>query len=101
MLEPDDDESYSRTNIVPLRGIVLSEIAQLLELQSIDAKIVELSFQVKRFDAHRKELEGKIAEARAAVGETRADLKQLEHDSRMMNLDVDELDANIRDYQVR
>lgn len=80
---------------------MLSEIAQLLELQSIDAKIVELSFQVKRFDAHRKELEAKIAEARATVEETRAALKQFEHESRMMNLDVDELDANIRDYQVR
>lgn len=78
-----------------------NEIAQLLELQSIDQQLTEASERIKRLHVDRTRLEAKIVEADQAFAEQKESLKQLEHDSLMKNLEVDELDANIREYQHR
>jgi predicted nucleic acid-binding Zn-ribbon protein len=80
---------------------VSEEIAQLLELQSIDQRLTEASERIKRLKRERERLEGKVIEANQALAQQKEDLKQLEHDSLMKNLEVDELDANIRGYQHR
>ncbi|MBU0596087.1 hypothetical protein KJ567_05345, partial [Candidatus Bipolaricaulota bacterium] len=72
------------------------EISQLLELQSMDLKLTELSFQVKRHATHRQGVEQKIADEQAALARKKEQQAALEHESRMRNLDVDELDENIR-----
>jgi len=80
---------------------VANEIAQLLELQSIDQQLTEASERIKRLQRDRARLEAKIVEADQAFAEQKESLKQLEHDSLMKNLKVDELDASIREYQHR
>jgi len=80
---------------------VSNEIAQLLELQSIDQCLTEASERIKRLQRDRARLEEKVVEANRAFAQQKEDLKQLEHDSLMKNLKVDELDANIRGYQHR
>jgi predicted nucleic acid-binding Zn-ribbon protein len=67
----------------------------------MDLKLTELSFQIKRHIAHRQTLEQKIEEVRAELEQTKQAHAELERDSRMRNLDVDELDQNIRTYQNR
>ena len=78
-----------------------AEIRQLLELQSMDLKLTELHFQVKRHTAHCHSVEQKIADEEAEFDRLKEAHAELEHESRMRNLDVDELDANIRTYQKR
>ena len=78
-----------------------NEIAQLLELQSIDQQATEAAERIKRLNRDRVRLEEKIVEANQAFAEQKENLKQVEHDSLMRNLKVDELDANIRNYQHR
>ena len=78
-----------------------NEIAQLLELQSIDQQVTEASERIKRLQRDRARLEEKIVEANQAFANQKDALKQIEHDSLMRNLKVDELDANIRIYQHR
>jgi predicted nucleic acid-binding Zn-ribbon protein len=80
---------------------VANEIAQLLELQSIDQQVTEASERIKRLNRDRARLEEKIVEANQAFAQLKENLKQVEHDSLMRNLKVDELDANIRNYQHR
>jgi uncharacterized protein len=80
---------------------VSNEIAQLLEIQCIDQRLVEASEHIKRLNRDRARLEEKVVEADQAFAAQQQDLKQLEHDSLMLNLHVDELDNNIRDYQHR
>ena len=78
-----------------------NEIAQLLELQSIDQRLTEASERIKRLQRDRARFEAKAVEANQAFAQKTEDLKQLEHDSLMKNLEVDELDSNIRKYQHR
>jgi predicted nucleic acid-binding Zn-ribbon protein len=82
-------------------GTVLAELTQLLELQTIDGQLHERSARIDRLGIQRKGIEERIASAEADVVRLREQLAQLEHDSRMRNLEVDELDANIRQYQER
>ncbi|MFC2079319.1 zinc ribbon domain-containing protein [Candidatus Bipolaricaulota bacterium] len=78
-----------------------NDIAQLLELQSIDQRLIEASERIKRLQRERERLEEKVEQANQAFAQQNEDLKQLEHDSLMKNLEVDELDASIRKYQHR
>jgi len=87
--------------IESIRGTVSNEIAQLLELQLIDQRLTEASERIKRLQRDRARLEDKVIAANQAFAQLKEDLKQLEHDSLMKNLEVDELDANIRKYQHR
>jgi len=80
---------------------VLAELTQLLELQAIDVQLHEASLQIERLLSQRKQTEERIAEAKLSIQQLRDQLAQLQHDSRMKNLAVDELDANIRQYRTR
>ena len=77
------------------------EIAQLLELQSIDHRLTEASERIKRLQRERARFEDKVVKSKQVFANQKEDLKQLEHESLMKNLEVDELDANIRKYQHR
>jgi predicted nucleic acid-binding Zn-ribbon protein len=81
--------------------IVLSEIKQLLDLQQIDEKLQELDSHIRHLQGHCAQLEEKAEQERVRVGALKEQLRQLEHDSRMRTLQVDELDQNIRAYQKR
>ena len=78
-----------------------NEIEQLLQLQSIDQSMTEASERIKRLQRERARLEDKVQSAIQEYAEQKEDLKHLEHRSLMKNLEVDELDANIRQYQHR
>ena len=78
-----------------------NEITQLLELQSIDQQITEASERIKRLQRDCSRSENKIVEANQAFADQKEALRQIEHNSLMQNLTVDELDANIRNYQHR
>jgi len=80
---------------------VLAEITQLLDLQTIDVQMHELAVQTDRLRAQTAQIEVRIAAEESEVLRLREHLSQLEHDSRMKNLEVDELDMNIRRYQDR
>jgi predicted nucleic acid-binding Zn-ribbon protein len=80
---------------------VLPEITQLLDLQLTDGQLHEMSVQIERLRAQQKQNEQRIAAEESTVDRLREQLSQLEHDSRMKNLEVDELDMNIRRYQDR
>ena len=80
---------------------MLAEITQLLELQATDGRLHEFSIQIDRLRAQQKQTEARIAKEASAVDQLRERLSQLEHESRMKNLEVDELDVNIRQYQER
>jgi len=80
---------------------VLAEITQLLDLQSIDGQLHALSVQIDRLCAQRVQTEERIVAEESAVERLRDHLTALEHESRMKNLEVDELDMNIRQYQER
>ena len=67
----------------------------------MDLKLTELSFQIERHAAHRKTIEQKIADERAKLEERKEAHADLERESRKRNLDVDELDENIRGYRKR
>jgi len=80
---------------------VLAEIIQLLDLQTTDGRLRELSVQSDRLRVQQKQTEQRIAAEESNVDRLRERLSQLEHESRMKNLGVDELDMNIRRYQER
>lgn len=80
---------------------VLQNTKQLLELQGVDVKIQELVAHLERQAAHRRQLEARIAQERAAATAARDAFQKLELDSRARNLEVDELDMRIRAYQER
>jgi predicted nucleic acid-binding Zn-ribbon protein len=80
---------------------VLPEITQLLDLQITDGQLHELSVQIERLRAQQKQNEQRIVAEESTVDRLRERLSQLEHESRMKNLEVDELDMNIRRYQDR
>ena len=78
-----------------------NEITQLLELQTIDQQITEASERIKRLQRDCSRSEDKIVVANQAFADQKEALRQIEHNSLMQNLTVDELDANIRNYQHR
>jgi len=80
---------------------VANEIAQLLQLQSIDQQETEAIERIKRLERDRARIEEKIVEAEQAFAQQKDDLRKFEHESLMSNLKVDELDENIRNYQHR
>ncbi len=80
---------------------VLQNTKQLLELQGVDVKIQELVAHLERQAAHRRQLEARIVQERAAAAAARDAFQKLELDSRAQNLEVDELDMRIRAYQDR
>jgi len=80
---------------------VLAEIKQLLALQGIDEKLADLEAHLGSLDSQRRRLEERIESERGSVESLRQRLAQLERDSRLKNLEVDELDASIREYQGR
>ena len=80
---------------------MLAEIKQLLALQDVDGQIADVESRLARLQRERKRFDEQIEAARAAFAAVQADLAKMEHDSRMLNLEVDELDMQIRDYQKR
>ncbi len=80
---------------------MLAEITLLLDLQATDVQLHELSVRIERLRAQRKQAEERIVDEESTVGRLRERLSELEHESRMKNLEVDELDTNIRRYQER
>ncbi|MEW5827040.1 MAG: C4-type zinc ribbon domain-containing protein [Candidatus Bipolaricaulota bacterium] len=80
---------------------MLGEISRLLGLQRADEALVEARSHTDRLRAQRRAIEKKIDSERAAVAALREELQRLERDSKMRNLEVDELDAHIRGYQKR
>lgn len=80
---------------------MLAEIRQLLELQRIDDRIVDATARLARLENECRRLEARINEKQTVLQSSRDALSQLRHDSRMKNLEVDELDMQIREYQKR
>jgi predicted nucleic acid-binding Zn-ribbon protein len=80
---------------------VLPEIKQLLELQAIDERLADAAARVARLDREIERLHALIEDERASAAATQTALHQLHHDSRMKNLEVDDLDSQIRGYQKR
>ncbi len=78
-----------------------NDIEQLLRMQAIDHQLTESFERVKRLQRDRERLEKKGVEADRAVAEQERELQIAEHESLMLNLQVDELDAQIRQYQHR
>ncbi len=77
------------------------EITLLLVLQGKDQKQADLQSQVKRLEAQKAQVERTLQDERAVVDQLRQNLMELEHTSRLRNLEVDDLDAQIRSYQKR
>jgi predicted nucleic acid-binding Zn-ribbon protein len=80
---------------------VLAEIRQLIDLQTTDGQLREFTVRIERLRAQQKQIKQRIAAETSQIERHREHLSELEHDSRMKNLEVDELDMNIRDYQQR
>ena len=80
---------------------MLAEITRLLDLQTIDGRLHELSVQIERLRNQQRQIQERITAEKSSVTRLREQLSELEHDSRMKNLEVDELDMNIRRYQER
>jgi len=80
---------------------VLAEIKQLLELQGIDERIADVEARLARLKREQGRHVGQIEEERKTCKAVEQALSQMEHDSRMLNLGVDELDMQIREYQKR
>jgi len=80
---------------------MLSEIEQLLTIQELDARLEDLAAQLERLAAQRSALEKKQLGEEQSVTDAHDQLRHLEHESRMRTLEVDELDAQIREYQKR
>ena len=80
---------------------MLAEIEQLLALQEIDGELADLKAHLESLGSQRKRVEERIESERGSVESLRQRLAELERDSRLKNLEVDELDASIREYQSR
>ena len=80
---------------------MLAEIEQLLALQGIDGKLADLKVHLESLVVQRRRVEERIEAERAAVESLRKRLADLERNSRLKNLEVDELDGSIRAYQDR
>lgn len=77
------------------------EITLLIKLQEKDRRCADLLVQVEHLKVQKAQVERKIEQERFSVAELRQQLKQLEHDSRLKNLEVDDLDMQIREYRKR
>lgn len=75
------------------------EITLLLALQGKDRQYADLVAQMKRLESQNVQLEQTQRDEQEAVEKLRQNLKQLEHTSRLRNLEVDDLDMQIRNYQ--
>ena len=80
-------------------GGLNNEISVLLSLQEKDAQQAKLAAQIERFHTQKKQVDQQLQEEHDALDQLRGQLEQLEHDSRLKNLEVDDLDMQIRDYQ--
>jgi len=76
-------------------------ISVLLELQEADRRAAVLAHTAKRLQSQDANLQTKIAQERERVEHLQEDLATLERNSRSRNLEVDDLDAQIRDYKKR
>jgi uncharacterized protein len=76
-------------------------IAQLLELQQMDNKCDDLRARIADIRAQKLQISVRIERERDAVEILVRELEELRHKSRMMNLQVDEIDMQIREYQHR
>ena len=74
-------------------------ITQLIELQQIDHERGDLASRIKGLDAQKEQLRRRAEQERSTVNKLQEHLEQLQHNSRMMNLEVDNLDVQIRDYR--
>ncbi|NIA03577.1 MAG: hypothetical protein GWP12_03490, partial [Nitrospirae bacterium] len=74
-------------------------ITQLIELQQIDHQRGDLASRIKGLEAQKEQLRQRAEQERSAVTKLKEHLEQLQHNSLMMNLEVDKLDAQIRDYR--
>jgi len=93
---------YSRPKRTLLReGIVLAEIEQLLGLQGIDERLADADARRARLRGELERLRRQVEGERAAFAASREEVSRLRHDSRMKNLEVDDLDMQIRSYQKR
>jgi predicted nucleic acid-binding Zn-ribbon protein len=80
---------------------VLPEIKQLLQLQVIDERLADAASRITRLRGESDHLRRQIEAEHAAVHASREALSRLEHDSRMKNLEVDDLHMQIRAYEKR
>jgi predicted nucleic acid-binding Zn-ribbon protein len=78
---------------------VSKEITLLLSLQEKDRECAELAVLIGRSHAQKKQTEQRLLEEHTTLNQLRQQLLQLEHDSRLKNLEVDDLDVQIRDYK--
>jgi len=80
---------------------VREEITLLLTLQECDQQQTDWQSQVKRLEAQRAQVERSLKDEQAVVDQIFQTLNQLEQTSRSKNLEVDDLDMQIRNYQQR
>jgi len=80
---------------------VTEEIQLLLALQGEDHQHAKLRSQVKRLEVQKAEVERRLTQERASVDKLCQHLRQLEQTSRQKNLEVDDLDMQIRQYRKR
>jgi predicted nucleic acid-binding Zn-ribbon protein len=80
---------------------VLAEVEQLLELQGIDERLADATARIGRLQTEAERLRLLIEKEGRSVASAREALSHLQHQSRMRNLEVDELDMQIRNYQRR
>jgi len=73
----------------------------LLALQEYDQQQTDRQSQVKRFQAQKAQVESTLKDEQELVDQIRQTLNQLEQTSRSKNLEVDDLDMQIRNYQQR
>jgi len=74
-------------------------IAVLLDVQASDAKQASIIAQVRILEAQKRQLSAKLTSDEERLEQKRQQLRELEHTSLMSNLQVDELDAQIREYE--
>ena len=77
------------------------EIGKLLELQAKDRERYDLLSRLEQLEEEHLRLEQELAEEQSAVEERCQQVKQLAHDSHGKNLEVDDVDTQIRNYQKR
>ena len=80
---------------------MLSEIKQLLHLQVIDERLADAAARVARLEEESRGLRRQIDAEHGAGGASREALSELERDSRMKNLEVDDLHMQIGSYEKR
>jgi len=74
-------------------------ITVLLDIQANDAKQGSILAQIRILEAQQRQLVAKLKAEEKRIEESRQKLRELEHASLMSNLQVDELDVQIREYQ--